>query len=204
MLRWHEDNADVIGQSVKLNADCMLHAALEEDREMLAILYSFGYRLGLLKDTVPGKYAMKWTNCSFCYFSLFQVRTRIAASTRTTWSASNSSGRGPAQFTRWLSEFRMNFSFRFDMQDAMEAWLSQSTGHWHLHLQYNLVCGVREQSGYKPRWSTQEMLRVREASANLRRHYSGKITISFSIDIYQHHKIIPSPSELPATKNLSK
>ena len=59
MLRWHEDNADVIGQSVKLNADCMLHAALEEDREMLAILYSFGYRLGLLKDTISGKYAMK-------------------------------------------------------------------------------------------------------------------------------------------------
>ena len=48
MLRWHEDNSDTIGQSVKLNADCMLHAALEEDREMLAILYSFGYRLGLL------------------------------------------------------------------------------------------------------------------------------------------------------------
>jgi len=49
-LRWHEDNADVIGQSVKLNADCMLHAALEEDREMLAILYSFGYRLGTDTD----------------------------------------------------------------------------------------------------------------------------------------------------------
>ena len=80
----------------------------------------------------------------------------------------------------------------------------KSTVHWHLHLQYNLVCGVWEQSGYKPRWSTQEMLRVREASANLRRHYSGKITISFSIDINQHHKIIPSPSELPATKNHSK
>ena len=46
MLRWHEENTEVVGQSVKLNSDSMLHAALEEDRKSLSILYSFGYRLG--------------------------------------------------------------------------------------------------------------------------------------------------------------
>ena len=32
--------------SVKLNADCMIHAALEDDKERLTLLYSHGYRLG--------------------------------------------------------------------------------------------------------------------------------------------------------------
>jgi len=50
LLQWHEEKAEVIGQSVKLNADCMIHSALEEDRERLAILYSFGYRLGTDTD----------------------------------------------------------------------------------------------------------------------------------------------------------
>ena len=50
VLQWHEENSDVVGQSVKLNADCMIHAALEDDRERLAILYSYGYRLGTDTD----------------------------------------------------------------------------------------------------------------------------------------------------------
>ncbi len=50
MLAWHEEHSEWIGQSVKLNADCMIHAALEEDRERLAVLYSFGYRLGTDTD----------------------------------------------------------------------------------------------------------------------------------------------------------
>ena len=43
-MKWHEEHSESVGQSVKLNADCMIHAALEEDRERLAVLYSFGYR----------------------------------------------------------------------------------------------------------------------------------------------------------------
>eukprot|EP00095_Tigriopus_kingsejongensis_P000985 maker-scaffold39_size501901-snap-gene-2.9 protein:Tk00985 transcript:maker-scaffold39_size501901-snap-gene-2.9-mRNA-1 annotation:"short transient receptor potential channel 5" len=50
VLQWHEEHTDVIGQSTKLNADCMIHAALEDDRERLAILYSYGYRLGTDTD----------------------------------------------------------------------------------------------------------------------------------------------------------
>ncbi len=50
LLAWHEEHSDWVGQSVKLNADCMIHAALEEDRERLAMLYSYGYRLGTDTD----------------------------------------------------------------------------------------------------------------------------------------------------------
>ena len=50
ILRWHDANAEIIGQSVKLNADCMIHASLEDDRERLSVLYSFGYRLGTDTD----------------------------------------------------------------------------------------------------------------------------------------------------------
>ena len=45
-MKWHDDNVEIVGQSVKLNSDCMIHAALEDDRERLGILYSHGYRLG--------------------------------------------------------------------------------------------------------------------------------------------------------------
>ena len=31
---------------MKLNADCMIHATLEDDKTILKTLYSFGYRLG--------------------------------------------------------------------------------------------------------------------------------------------------------------
>ncbi len=50
MLQWHEDNSEAIGQSVKLNADCLIHASLEDDRERLRVLYGFGYRLGTDTD----------------------------------------------------------------------------------------------------------------------------------------------------------
>ncbi|XP_059082516.1 short transient receptor potential channel 5-like isoform X3 [Tigriopus californicus] len=50
VLQWHEEHSDVVGQSTKLNADAMIHAALEDDRERLAILYSYGYRLGTDTD----------------------------------------------------------------------------------------------------------------------------------------------------------
>ena len=46
VLKWHESETEKIGASVKLNADCIIHATLEEDKETLQILYSFGYRLG--------------------------------------------------------------------------------------------------------------------------------------------------------------
>ena len=46
MLKWHAGQVDIIGASVKLNADCIIHATLEDDKVILKILYSFGYRLG--------------------------------------------------------------------------------------------------------------------------------------------------------------
>ncbi len=50
LLSWHEEQSEWVGQSIKLNADCMIHAALEEDRERLSVLYSYGYRLGTDTD----------------------------------------------------------------------------------------------------------------------------------------------------------
>ena len=55
-MQWHEEQTEKIGASVKLNADCMIHATLEEDKETLQVLYSFGYRLGklhLIADSIP-------------------------------------------------------------------------------------------------------------------------------------------------------
>ena len=46
VLQWHEEHVDIVGASVKLNADCMIHATLEDDKTILKTLYSFGYRLG--------------------------------------------------------------------------------------------------------------------------------------------------------------
>jgi len=46
VLRWHEEHTEVVGASVKLNADCMIHATLEDDKAALQVLYSYGYRLG--------------------------------------------------------------------------------------------------------------------------------------------------------------
>ena len=46
VLIWHDEHVDIVGSSVKLNADCMIHASLEDDKDMLKLLYSHGYRLG--------------------------------------------------------------------------------------------------------------------------------------------------------------
>ena len=46
MLKWHDGQTDIVGASVKLNADCIIHATLEDDKVNLKLLYSFGYRLG--------------------------------------------------------------------------------------------------------------------------------------------------------------
>ena len=46
VLKWHDGQTDIVGASVKLNADCMIHATLEDDKVNLKLLYSFGYRLG--------------------------------------------------------------------------------------------------------------------------------------------------------------
>ena len=51
VLQWHSDNIEIIGGSNKLNADCMIHAALEDDKERLQLLYSHGYRLGTVKNS---------------------------------------------------------------------------------------------------------------------------------------------------------
>jgi hypothetical protein len=32
VLQWHEDHSGQVGISAKLNADCMIHAALEDDK----------------------------------------------------------------------------------------------------------------------------------------------------------------------------
>ena len=90
-----------------------------------------------------------WNECAtFCSFAIFQARTRIGASTKITWNASNSSGRGLAPYTRWLSELRVNFRFIL----ICKKWLkpNQPKIHWHDDV---LVCGVRKQSRYQPRWS---------------------------------------------------
>ena len=46
VLKWHDGQTDIVGASVKLNADCIIHATLEDDKVNLKLLYSFGYRLG--------------------------------------------------------------------------------------------------------------------------------------------------------------
>lgn len=46
MLQWHEDHVELVGTSAKLNADCIIHATLEDDKDAVKLLYSFGYRLG--------------------------------------------------------------------------------------------------------------------------------------------------------------
>ena len=46
VLKWHEEHVDIVGSSVKLNADCIIHATLEDDKTTLKCLYSYGYRLG--------------------------------------------------------------------------------------------------------------------------------------------------------------
>ena len=46
VLKWHDFYGTIVGESVKLNADCIIHATLEDDKEILKILYTFGYRLG--------------------------------------------------------------------------------------------------------------------------------------------------------------
>jgi hypothetical protein len=32
VLQWHEDHGSQVGSSNKLNADCIIHAALEDDK----------------------------------------------------------------------------------------------------------------------------------------------------------------------------
>ena len=50
VLKWHDENIDHVGTSVKLNADCIIHASLEDDKERMKILYHHGYRLGDDRD----------------------------------------------------------------------------------------------------------------------------------------------------------
>lgn len=47
LLDWMEKNKEesLIGEMKKMNADCILHAALEEDKYQVKILYRAGYRL---------------------------------------------------------------------------------------------------------------------------------------------------------------
>ena len=54
-----------------------------------------------------------------------------------------------------------------------------------------IVCGVRKQPRYQSRRPPQEMLRVREASANLRWHHSGKYSYNLIFDIqsFPSHQI---------------
>jgi len=47
LLDWVKENREALGSSIEmLNADCIIHAALEGDKEQLRILYIAGYRLG--------------------------------------------------------------------------------------------------------------------------------------------------------------
>jgi len=45
ILEWVEENKERVGEIKKNNADCILHAALEDDKEQVRILYSAGFRL---------------------------------------------------------------------------------------------------------------------------------------------------------------
>lgn len=47
LLDWVKENREALGSTIQmLNADCILHAALEGDKDQLRILYIAGYRLG--------------------------------------------------------------------------------------------------------------------------------------------------------------
>ena len=46
VLKWHEEHIDLVGSTAKLNADCIIHATLEDDKATVETLYSYGYRLG--------------------------------------------------------------------------------------------------------------------------------------------------------------
>jgi len=45
ILDWVKENRDLVGDIKRNNADCILHAALSEDKEQVRILYSAGFRL---------------------------------------------------------------------------------------------------------------------------------------------------------------
>ena len=53
---------DIVGSSVKLNADCIIHATLEDDKTTLKCLYSYGYRLGPDTDRRINKVIKKFKN----------------------------------------------------------------------------------------------------------------------------------------------
>jgi len=46
LLEWMKEHKEVRSQIQMMNADCILHAALEADRDQLRILYMAGFRLG--------------------------------------------------------------------------------------------------------------------------------------------------------------
>jgi len=47
LLEWAKGHSELVWSQIQLmNADCILHAALEGDRDQLRILYNAGYRLG--------------------------------------------------------------------------------------------------------------------------------------------------------------
>ena len=46
MLKWQVEHIGLAGPSIKLNAECIIHATLEDDKATVKTLYSYGYRLG--------------------------------------------------------------------------------------------------------------------------------------------------------------
>ena len=55
---------DIVGSSVKLNADCIIHATLEDDKTTLKCLYSYGYRLGPDTDRRINKVTNNTITCT--------------------------------------------------------------------------------------------------------------------------------------------
>jgi len=45
ILDWVKENREHVGQIKKINADCILHASLTDDKDQVRILYSAGFRL---------------------------------------------------------------------------------------------------------------------------------------------------------------
>jgi len=45
ILDWVKENREQVGEIKKINADCILHASLEDDKDQVRILYTAGFRL---------------------------------------------------------------------------------------------------------------------------------------------------------------
>lgn len=59
ILDWSLENDERVGELKKMNADCILHAALEDDKDQVRILYMAGYRLGPDNDRRVNKDYLK-------------------------------------------------------------------------------------------------------------------------------------------------